>query len=84
MPVRCRIRSGLLTEIELMQRRHDADVDHGRGTAVARVCNLGHELGTLEPGKVADVLVVNGDPLQDIRALIQVRLVIHNGIVIRK
>jgi imidazolonepropionase-like amidohydrolase len=49
----------------------------------ARVCNLDHELGTLEPGKIADVLVVNGDPLQDIRAFTQVRLVIRNGTVIR-
>ena len=49
----------------------------------ARVCNLDHELGTLEPGKVADVLVVNGDPLQDIRAFTQTRLVIHNGTIIR-
>ena len=49
----------------------------------ARVCNLSNELGTLEAGKIADVLVVNGDPLQDVRALTQVRLVIHNGIVIR-
>jgi len=29
----------------------------------ACVCNLGRELDTLEPGKIADVLVVNGDPL---------------------
>jgi imidazolonepropionase-like amidohydrolase len=29
----------------------------------------GHEVGTLEPGKLADVLVVDGDPLRDIRVL---------------
>jgi imidazolonepropionase-like amidohydrolase len=49
----------------------------------ARVCGLDHELGTLETGKSADVLVVNGDPLGDIRALTDVRLVIHRGTVIR-
>jgi len=49
----------------------------------ATVCNRGRELGTLEPGKIADVLVVNGDPLQDIHALEVVRAVIHNGQVIR-
>jgi imidazolonepropionase-like amidohydrolase len=49
----------------------------------AHVCNLDHELGTLEAGKIADVLIVNGDPLQDIRALTDVRMVIHNGVVIR-
>ncbi len=49
----------------------------------AHVCNLGDDLGTLEVGKVADVLVVNGDPLQDLNALTDVRLVIHAGTVIR-
>jgi imidazolonepropionase-like amidohydrolase len=48
----------------------------------ARVCRLEHELGTLQAGKVADVWVVDGDPLQDLRALAKVRLVIHEGIVI--
>ena len=40
-------------------------------------------LGTLERGKVADVLVVNGDPLQDLHALTNVRLVVRSGTVIR-
>jgi imidazolonepropionase-like amidohydrolase len=49
----------------------------------AHVCNLDKELGTLEVGKLADVLVLNGDPLQDLNALTKVRLVIHTGAVIR-
>jgi len=49
----------------------------------ASVCGLGAELGTLEIGKTADVLVVNGDPLQDLNVLTNVRLVIHRGVVIR-
>ena len=49
----------------------------------ARVCGLESELGTLEPGKTADVLVVNGDPLHDLNTLLDVRLVIHRGTVIR-
>jgi imidazolonepropionase-like amidohydrolase len=49
----------------------------------AWVCNVGRELGTIEVGKIADVLVVNGDPLQDMHALQDVRTVIHNGQVIR-
>jgi imidazolonepropionase-like amidohydrolase len=49
----------------------------------AHVCNLDHELGTLEVGKIADVLVVDGDPLDDIHALTNVRMVLHNGAVIR-
>ncbi|UCE24707.1 MAG: amidohydrolase family protein [Candidatus Zixiibacteriota bacterium] len=49
----------------------------------AAVCNRQADLGTLETGKIADVLVVNGDPLEDIRALTDVRLVIHDGVIIR-
>lgn len=49
----------------------------------ARVCGLGDELGTLEAGKTADVLVVNGDPLRDLSALTAVRLVIRRGEIIR-
>jgi imidazolonepropionase-like amidohydrolase len=50
----------------------------------ARVCRLEQELGTLEPGKLADVLVVNGNPLEDLQALGDARLVIHGGVIIRQ
>jgi imidazolonepropionase-like amidohydrolase len=50
----------------------------------AHVCNLEREIGTLEVGKVADVLVVNGDPLDDVHALTDVRMVIRDGVVIRE
>ncbi|MDQ3703135.1 MAG: amidohydrolase family protein [Chloroflexota bacterium] len=45
----------------------------------ARCLGLDDEIGTLEAGKVADVLVVDGDPLQDIRALLAVRDVFQVG-----
>jgi imidazolonepropionase-like amidohydrolase len=37
------------------------------------------ELGTIEPGKIADLVAVRGDPLADISALGQVSLVIQGG-----
>jgi len=49
----------------------------------AHVCNLERELGTLAVGKIADVLVVDGDPLEDTHALANVRLVLHSGDIIR-
>ena len=49
----------------------------------ARVSNVEQDLGTLETGKVADVLIVRGDPLEDLQALSNVQYVIHNGEVIR-
>ena len=45
----------------------------------ARVSGHGHELGVLAPGRLADVIVVNGDPLQDISALKRVTVVIKGG-----
>jgi len=49
----------------------------------AHVSGIEKQVGTLEPGKIADVLVVQGDPLQDLEALRNIRLVIHEGVIIR-
>ncbi len=43
---------------------------------------LEDELGTLESGKLADVIIIDGDPLTDISALMNVDLVIQLGDVI--
>ncbi len=43
---------------------------------------LEDELGTLEPGKVADIVIIDGDPLSDIEALANVRVVIKGGDVV--
>jgi imidazolonepropionase-like amidohydrolase len=48
----------------------------------ARVCGHGDELGTLEPDKLADVIIVDGDPLVDIEALSKVVVVIKGGLVV--
>jgi imidazolonepropionase-like amidohydrolase len=50
----------------------------------AHVTGLEKEIGTLEPGKYADILVVGGDPLEDLHALADIRLVVHNGVIIRE
>jgi imidazolonepropionase-like amidohydrolase len=75
-----------VTEIDLMQQAGMTPMQivvAGTRNAAA-VCNLEDELGTLQAGKIADVLVVNGNPLADMHALSQVRLVIHNGQLIRE
>lgn len=41
------------------------------------------DLGTIEVGKVADMIVVDGDPLGNIAALTRVTSVIHDGVVVR-
>ena len=49
----------------------------------AYVCNQGDKIGTLEKGKIADILIVNGNPLEDIEALLNVRMIIHGGVIIQ-
>ncbi|MEJ7814339.1 MAG: amidohydrolase family protein [Rubrobacter sp.] len=49
-------------------------------SGAARLLGLGDELGTLGPGKRADVLAVGGDPLRDVHALDEVRLVLRDGV----
>ncbi len=49
-------------------------------TRDAAAClGLAHDVGTLETGKTADVLVVDGDPVADIHALLNVREVFLAG-----
>ncbi|MFC2133858.1 amidohydrolase family protein [Bacteroidota bacterium] len=48
----------------------------------AHVCNLENDLGTIETGKIADLFVVTGNPLEDLETLMDISLVIHNGVII--
>jgi len=49
----------------------------------AEVIGRGHELGTIQAGKMADVIVVRGNPLFDINALGYVEHVVKGGVVYR-
>lgn len=41
------------------------------------------EVGTLEPGKAADIIAVSGDPLADVTVLKQVGFVMKGGVVVK-
>src|SRR5438309_1427469 len=47
----------------------------------AQIIGKTRDLGSIEPGKLADVIVVDGDPLFDITALSHVDLVVKDGLV---
>ena len=48
----------------------------------AELCRVGDQLGTVEAGKLADLIVVAANPLDDINNLRQLQLVIKNGRVV--
>jgi imidazolonepropionase-like amidohydrolase len=45
-----------------------------------RLCGKPDEIGVLKPGAYADILAVEGDPLQDLEALLDVRCVLKGGV----
>ncbi|GMR17554.1 MAG: amidohydrolase family protein [Gammaproteobacteria bacterium] len=47
----------------------------------AEILGQADRLGTIEPGKLADLIVIDGDPLADIRALGYVDIVVKDGAI---
>ncbi len=47
----------------------------------AELLGISGQVGTLEPGKLADVIAVRGDPLADVATLQDVRFVMKEGVV---
>ena len=48
----------------------------------AAICGVGDELGTIEVGKLADLIVVDGNPLEDIDNVRRLLLVLKEGVVV--
>jgi imidazolonepropionase-like amidohydrolase len=64
------------------QKPMDAIV--GMTSLAAQSMNLDKELGTIAAGLNADLVAIEGDPLQDITALQRVRFVMRNGKVYKR
>jgi imidazolonepropionase-like amidohydrolase len=73
----------LHSELEEWQRAGIPPRDVLRLATIGSAEHLGldRELGTIARGKRADLLLVPGDPTQDVSVLRQVRLVMKDGVV---
>jgi imidazolonepropionase-like amidohydrolase len=45
----------------------------------ARALGAGEHLGSVEPGKLADLIITDKDPLENIRNIRDIRWVVQNG-----
>jgi imidazolonepropionase-like amidohydrolase len=59
-----------------------ADILRGATGLAAEALGMAEVIGTLTPGKLADVVVVDGDPLTDITAMQRIHTVIKGGQVV--
>jgi len=60
----------------------NAEVLHAGTRDPARLIIRRQDLGTVEPGNLADIIIVDGNPLQDLGALRNVEIVIKDGKVV--
>jgi imidazolonepropionase-like amidohydrolase len=59
-----------------------AEVLYGVTGLAAHAVGLADRLGTLEPGMLADIVIVDGNPLTDMTAMRHVHTVIKDGQVL--
>jgi len=58
-----------------------AQAIHAATTNAADLIGRSKDVGSIEPGKYADIIAVSADPLQDVRALENVGFVMKGGVV---
>ncbi|MEV5876345.1 amidohydrolase family protein [Streptomyces sp. NPDC052101] len=57
-----------------------AEVLHSATTVPARLFGLDADLGTVEEGRIADLTIVDGDPFSDFDTLVDIPVVVREGI----
>lgn len=58
------------------------EIIHAATRNAAELLGMQDRIGTLEPGKLADIIAVPGDPLKDVRALEHAKFVMKGGTVV--
>lgn len=62
----------------------NTDILRAATADAATLLGIQNLVGSIEPGKIADIIAVEGNPLEDIRAMTQVKFVMKEGKVHRK
>lgn len=77
-------RPGLVCEVMLMAENGLPPMQALQAATcnAAAICRAADRLGTVEVGKLADLIVVERDPLADLSALADVRLVMKGGTIV--
>jgi imidazolonepropionase-like amidohydrolase len=65
--------------VKLGVKRDNYDAIRSATAVAAQISKLDKKIGTLEAGKLADVIVVDGNPLEDIDAIGRVRMTFVEG-----
>ncbi len=74
-----------ITEIKLMQKAGMTNIDIIKSATInaAIVCGIEESLGSLEKGKLADILVVRTNPMENIESLLNIEMIIHQGHIVK-
>lgn len=62
----------------------NADILRAATLDAATLLRLNDQLGSIEVGKIADLVAVEGNPLEDIRSMLKVVFVMKGGVVFRE
>jgi len=73
-------------ELEIFVANGMSPIDALRAATLesARLCDRADELGSVEEGKLADLVVLGADPLADIGATREILAVVHGGRLLRR
>jgi imidazolonepropionase-like amidohydrolase len=79
------VAGSMALEMELMHQggMETMDVIVAATRNGAELCDLADQTGTLEVGKLADVIIVDGNPLEDIKDIAKVEMVFKEGTLYR-